>query len=58
MTILLLFLLFLFGCKPNPVPDSAIELCKERGGLPEYKSTILATWFECKEPSKPTGRVP
>ena len=33
--------------------DLAIELCKERGGLPEYKSTILAMWFECKESSRP-----
>ena len=48
-----LCLLFLLGCKPNQVPDSAIELCKERGGLPEYKSTILAVWFECKGTSIP-----
>jgi len=41
--------LFLVGCKPTPVPDAAIEVCKERKGWPKYSSTGGYVMFDCLE---------
>ena len=41
--------LFIIGCKPTGVPDSVIEVCKERRGWPKYSSTGSYVIFECLE---------